>query len=153
MGAKHKWINLALTAGFGMLLICFPAESAQGVINGMKLALGKAIPALFPYFVLSGLVLGSGFSGGKTAQRVMRKVFHLPAACAPAMLLGFLGGYPVGARTAEQLYREGACTEEELSRLLTFCIFKGKTDDFVYLFLCTHRRNLILPARCCRRTR
>ena len=56
-GMKINWLR----RGFGLLLICFPAESAQGVINGMKLALGKVIPALFPYFVLSGFVLGSGF--------------------------------------------------------------------------------------------
>ena len=39
---------------------------------------------------------------------------------AGALVLGLAGGYPVGARTAAELYAQGALTRDEAERLLTF---------------------------------
>jgi sporulation integral membrane protein YlbJ len=39
--------------------------------------------------------------------------------------LGFVGGYPVGARTALSLYEKGLCTKTEAERLLSFCNNSG----------------------------
>lgn len=55
----------------------------------------------------------------------MRPLFNVPGACAPALALGFVGGYPVGARTALQLYQKGMCTKTEAERLLAFCNNSG----------------------------
>lgn len=45
-----------------------------------------------------------------------------PAGCASsALLLGLVGGYPIGAQTAAGLYRDRLLTREEAQRLLTFC--------------------------------
>jgi sporulation integral membrane protein YlbJ len=41
------------------------------------------------------------------------------------VVLGFLGGYPVGARTALSLYEKGLCTKTEAERLLAFCNNSG----------------------------
>ena len=46
-------------------------------------------------------------------------------ACASAVALGFIGGYPVGARTAIALYENGQCSRAEAERLLAFCNNSG----------------------------
>ena len=46
-------------------------------------------------------------------------------ACSSALALGFVGGYPVGARTAIALYENGQCSKTEAERLLAFCNNSG----------------------------
>ncbi len=48
-------------------------------------------------------------------------LFRLPGCAGSALLLGLVGGYPIGARTAAELYVSGALTRQEAERLLTFC--------------------------------
>lgn len=48
-------------------------------------------------------------------------LFRLPGCAGSALLLGLVGGYPIGARTAAELYTSGALTRQEAERLLTFC--------------------------------
>ena len=80
-------------------------------------------PLLFPFFVLSSLVVELGLSRylGKLFQPVMAPLFRVNGACTSAVALGFVGGYPVGARTAIALYQSGQCSKTEAERLLAFC--------------------------------
>ena len=48
-------------------------------------------------------------------------LYRLPGEAAGALALGLAGGYPVGARTAAELYAQGSLTRDEAERLLTFC--------------------------------
>jgi sporulation integral membrane protein YlbJ len=50
----------------------------------------------------------------------MRPLFNVPAQGSIALILGFLSGFPVGAKTAVNLYEKGLCTKTEAERLLTF---------------------------------
>ena len=51
----------------------------------------------------------------------MTPLFRLPGCASSALLLGLVGGYPIGAQTAAGLYRDRLLTREEAQRLLTFC--------------------------------
>ena len=62
---------------------------------------------------------------GRLLEGVMRPLFHVSGACASAFALGFVGGYPVGAKTAINLYERGMCTRTEAERLLAFCNNSG----------------------------
>jgi sporulation integral membrane protein YlbJ len=55
----------------------------------------------------------------------MRPLFRVSGTCAAAVAMGFVGGYPVGARTALQLYQQGQCSKTEAERLLSFCNNSG----------------------------
>ena len=55
----------------------------------------------------------------------MGPLFRVNGSCACALALGFIGGYPVGARTAIALYQGGMCTRTEAQRLLAFCNNSG----------------------------
>lgn len=92
-----------------LALICWPKEVSAAVRDGLGLCYNVIIPSLFPFFILSSLVVSLGMAGylGRLLEPVMRPLFHVSGACAAALALGFIGGYPVGARSALTLYENG----------------------------------------------
>ena len=108
-------------------LMAFPQECLAAAKTGLALCGNVIVPSLFPFFVLSSLVVDLGLAGylGRALEPVMRPLFRVNGSCATALALGFIGGYPVGARTAITLYRQGQCTKMEAQRLLAFCNNSG----------------------------
>lgn len=104
-------------------LLMWPRESAQAVVEGLELCGTVLIPSLFPFFVLSSLVVELGLSRypGRLLGPLMAPLFRLSPPCAGALVLGWVGGYPVGARTAISLYKKGECSKTEAEHLLAFC--------------------------------
>ena len=118
---------LALLALFAAALILYPAEASAAAREGLSLCLQTVLPSLFPFFVLSSLLIASGAAEGfsRSLEPFMRPLFYLSGAGAGALALGLAGGYPVGARTAAELYRRGALSKAEAERLLSFCNNSG----------------------------
>ena len=106
-----------------VVLLFDPAGAAAGVTEGLSLALGRAIPALFPFFVASSLVVETGGAAwlGRIFARPVRMLFGLPGAAASALVLGLSGGYPVGARTVRELYDRGLLQKTDAERALACC--------------------------------
>ena len=125
-GVRDLLLGLALLLST-LCLMFYPQDAMAAAREGLKLCYNVIIPSLFPFFVLSALVVDLGLAGhlGRALEGVMRPLFNVPGACASAFALGFVGGYPVGARTALQLYQEGMCTKTEAERLLSFCNNSG----------------------------
>ncbi len=108
-------------------LLLFPKQSVSAAGDGVQLCLNVILPSLFPFFVLSTLCVDLGMIGalGKLMQPLMAPLFRVSGCCAGAFLLGIIGGYPVGARTAIALYESGQCSKDEAERLLSFCNNSG----------------------------
>lgn len=106
-----------------VLLLWRSAVAAEAVRRGLTLCARSVIPALFPYFVVSGLFISLGFADGvgRRLEPLTRRLFGVGGAGASAFFLGLLGGYPVGGRTVGQLYRAGQLSKDEAERLLAFC--------------------------------
>ncbi len=119
-------LGLALLISGGALVV-YPAQAMEAARGGLQLCANVIIPSLFPFFVLSSLMVELGFAQylGRALEPVMRPLFRVSGPCASAVALGFIGGYPVGARTAIQLYEKGLCTRTEAQRLLAFCNNSG----------------------------
>ena len=114
----------------GCLLLCgvliwFLADA--GTVRGAaKEALGlcarSVVPAMFPFLVISSLLVKLGF-GELTAPALaglMEPLFRVGGAGSSALLLGLAGGYPIGAKTAAELFHAGSLSREEAERLLAF---------------------------------
>ena len=125
-GVRDLFLGLALLCAT-LSLMLYPQDSMSAAREGLKLCYNVIIPSLFPFFVLSALVVDLGLAGyiGRALEGLMRPLFNVPGACASAFVLGFVGGYPVGARTALSLYQKGMCTKTEAERLLSFCNNSG----------------------------
>lgn len=121
-----KWFFPAAAACTGvlaLLLLTCGNTAAQGVRDGISLCLTSVIPALFPFFVAAQLLtsLGAAEVLGRAAGPLFRRLFGIDGAGAAAFLLGLIGGYPVGAKAAGSLVRQGFLSPEDGARLLTFC--------------------------------
>ena len=112
-------LPLALCAG----LLLQPDAAAQAAKNGLLLCGNLVVPALFPFFILSSLLVSTGGAArlGRLLSGVMGRLFHQTGASASALVLGFLGGYPVGAKTVCTLYEEKLCDRAQAEHLLMFC--------------------------------
>ena len=110
-------------AVLALLLLIRGDAAAQGVRDGIDLCVTSVIPALFPFFAASQLLvsLGAAEALGRAAGPLFRRLFGMDGAGAAAYLLGLIGGYPLGAKTAESLVRQGLLTPEDGALLLTFC--------------------------------
>ena len=104
----------------------FLADARQLRLEAAKaltLCAGTVIPALFPFMVVTGLLVRLGFGQWLAPDMagLMASLFRLPGCAGSALLLGLVGGYPSGAKTAADLYREKLVSREEAERLLAFC--------------------------------
>ena len=108
------------------LLVWFLAD-AGGVRDVMQEALRlcarSVIPSLFPFMVVTSVLLSLGFGelAAPWLAGLMEPLFRVPGAGSAALLLGLVGGYPIGAQTAAELYRDGLVSREEAERMLAFC--------------------------------
>jgi sporulation integral membrane protein YlbJ len=119
-------------AAMATALILFPRETTQAAKDGLTLCGNVIVPSLFPFFVLSTLVVETGVSRrfGRLLEPIMRPLFNVGGDCVTPMVLGFIGGYPVGAKTVISLYESGGCTKTEAERLLSFCNNSGPAFIF-----------------------
>jgi sporulation integral membrane protein YlbJ len=124
-------IGLALIASVAALVI-FPQDTVTAAKNGLTLCANVIIPSLFPFFVLSALIVRLGIARyfGRILEPVMRPLFNVGGACSTAFVLGFIGGYPVGAKTVISLYENGACSKTEAERMLSFSNNSGPAFIF-----------------------
>ena len=113
---------------------------------GLKLWLDHMIPALFPFMVLSGVMVRMGLTEkiAMAAYPVIRPVYKVRKNVCYCMLLGFLCGFPMGARVAADLRERNLITQREGEFLLSFCNNIGPVY-FVSFALPLLGRRAILP--------
>ena len=112
---------MLLLSAFAALLSA-PAAAIAGAREGLDVCAGIIVPSLFPFFVLTSLLISLGFPSllGRLLRAPMERLFRVSGSGASAVLLGFLGGYPTGARTVSELYAAGEIAKDEAERLLAF---------------------------------
>lgn len=83
----------------------------------------KMIPALFPFMVLSGIMIRMNLTDSfvKILSPFLKPVFHVRNSCIYVIFVGFLCGFPMGAHVTAQLYERKQLTHEEAEFLLAFC--------------------------------
>ena len=120
-----RWRLPACLALCGLLLwlLADAVGVRASVEEALSLCAHSVVPALFPFLVVTSALLSLGF-GELTAPwlaGLMEPLFRVPGAGSAALVLGLVGGYPIGAATAARLHQEGLVSREEGERLLTFC--------------------------------
>lgn len=108
-------------------IFLYPAQCGEGVRRGLMMCGSLVIPSLFPFMALCEFIGYSGWSArlGRWASPVTRRLFGIRAPVGAAVVMGFIGGYPVGARSTAALYRDGMIGREEARRMLCFCVNGG----------------------------
>ncbi len=120
--AREGVYALALAMCVAALLI-YPTQAVDAAREGLRLCGNVIVPSLFPFFVLSNFCVEVGLIRhmGRLLEPLMRPLFRVSGTCASAFVLGIIGGYPVGAKTAISLYEKKYISRDEAERLLAFC--------------------------------
>jgi nucleoside recognition membrane protein YjiH len=108
---------------FLVLILLFPASSYQGAKMGLLLWFNTVLPTLLPFIIISNLIIRLQIH--KPLGKMLYPIFHLlfgvsKGGCYP-ILIGFLSGYPVGAKSTADLVNSGSIKEEEGQFLLSLC--------------------------------
>lgn len=115
---KKRQFFSGLAAAIGMVILILDGKTAlSGAREGMVLCLRTVIPALFPLFILSSILIGSGASGNLPG---IGKLFGLYGNVGTLLIPALLGGYPVGAKCVAQAYRSEILSKENAERMLAF---------------------------------
>lgn len=121
---KLRWRTGACLLLCG-LLIWFLADAGEvraAAAAGLALCGRSVIPALFPFMAASAMLVSMGFGEWASPRLAgLMSLYRLPGPAGTALLLGLVGGYPIGARTAAELHKKGLLTAAEAERLLGFC--------------------------------
>lgn len=115
-------------------------------LTGLQLWFDKMIPALFPFMILSGIMvrmhLTEGFS--TVLYPVIRPVYHVRKNVCYTMIMGFLCGFPMGARVVADLLSRNMISRREAEFLLAFCNNIGPVYFCSFVLPLLHRK-LLFP--------
>ena len=124
---KYVWV-IYITA---MLILILDSRNAiEYALKGVDLCIQSVIPSLFPFIVLSGLLTGSLSNAQISGIKPLNKLFGIPQGSEILVLLGFLGGYPVGAKNICDAHCGGFLKKETAKRMLIFCNNAGPAFIF-----------------------
>jgi len=118
-----QFIFTLFCCSFLLLLLFYSAECISLASNGLLIWYKNMIPSLFPFMVLSGFMVRSGLSLkiGQWLQPVLGLFFRLPSQMLYAIFMGFLCGFPMGAKIVSDMLEKEQITLKEGEYLLTFC--------------------------------
>lgn len=117
----HVLIPLALLI-LCVLMVLFPAETWHAGVRGLSIWWDVLFPSLFPFLVLSELLLGFGIVHflGTLLNPLMRPLFRVPGSGGFVFAVSCASGYPTGAKLTAQLWEQKLVTREEGERLVAF---------------------------------
>lgn len=120
--------------------------SLQYSFMGLELWFNKMIPTLVPFMILSGIMVRMQLTEGFTTfvYPVVKPIYRVSKNVCYAMIMGFLCGFPMGAKTIQDLYCHGLINKREAEFLLAFCNNIGPVY-FVGFVLPLLHRQLLLP--------
>lgn len=120
---RRKFFPVAAALCLLAALLLRPKLVSSAAFDALRLCATALLPSLFPFFVCTNLLIALNLSAlsARVLGFVMPRLFRAPPRGAAVFALGLVGGYPMGAQTAAQLYAQGALSREEAERLVCFC--------------------------------
>ena len=129
------------------ILICFlfvlflthPTLVVSGASEGLLLWFHTVLPTLFPFFVITSLLISSNafLILSQIFSNVFCKIFCITPPSVIAVLGGFSCGYPMGAKIADDLYAKRLISLNESTYLVSFC--NNASPMFIISFFVTQK--------------
>ncbi len=132
-----------------IITVCILTNSQTSLFYamiGLDLWFNKMVPSLFPFMILSGIMIRMNLtkSFSKILSPIIKPLFGVSDNVCYAMLMGFLCGFPMGAKTIADLLKREMLSLREASFLLAFCNNIGPVY-FCSFVLPLLQRQLVLP--------
>lgn len=124
-----------LYSSFLTVLLFCSKQIANYLSQGLLIWFNQMIPSLFPTILWSNLLIMSGQAQcvSKYLYKPLHKLFGVTYYGAYALMVGFLCGFPLGAKCISDLYKQKMISKKEAAFLLSFCNLVGPA--FVIAFL------------------
>ena len=115
-----------LTLLFLLLAACILTHSQLSLhyaVLGLELWFQKMIPSLLPFMILSGIMVRINLTEkiAMAAYPLLNPLYRINKNVCYCMLLGFLCGFPMGAKVTAELLERDKLTPREAEYLLAFC--------------------------------
>lgn len=131
---KQNNTAVIFLAVFGILILILDSKAAiEGASQGIELCLRTVLPSLFPFFYLSGIINKHLTGTSAKLLRPLGKICGTPEGSEPLLLIGWLGGYPVGVQIVSDAYKNGNITKTDAERMLGFCSQPGPAFIFAVI--------------------
>lgn len=126
---KHIWKTVSAAIILFLLILDTPT-AIQGATDGIELCIKVVIPSLFPFLIVSAYLnkalLGSSIPG----VHQIASNLNIPQGGDSLLLLGLIGGYPVGAQLVSHAYDQRQLSRRTGKILLGYCSNAGPAFIF-----------------------
>lgn len=118
-------IIIAILA-FVILIISEPQVCTDGAARGILLCGRVIIPSLFPFTVCVLFIMKTGIlSYASFLNPFSKRLFRLTGEQFAVMLLSFIGGYPIGAKLINEMYRQNKISLKNAELMVNYCVNAG----------------------------
>lgn len=119
----RKALLLSLFTALTLSMLLESEKALALSINGLNLWFEKMIPTLLPFMILSGILIRMNLSDSfaRLFSPLLSPLFRLSDSCLYVLVIGFLCGFPMGARVTAESLQRGRLTRREASLMLAFC--------------------------------
>ena len=124
---KTQYYWVILFAAF-LFLILDSKCAATGISIGLELCIRTVIPAIFPFLILSPLLVSQ--IPQLSFLHPLNKLLKIPAGSERILITSFLCGYPVGAQMVNDAWINGRLSTADAKRMLAFCNNAGPAFIF-----------------------
>ena len=147
---KQKLLSVVLILTFFLMLL-LPAPVFSGASKGLLLWYKTVLPTLLPFMILSEFMLRTSALSyiSHFAGPFLHRIFHVSYPGSFAVIVGFLCGYPMGAKVTADLIRSGKISVNEGNYLLSFC--NNTSPMFIISYLIwqnLEKKDYLLPSLC-----
>ena len=123
---RDSYFRFFFTISFVVITCCILTHSRLSLyyaFTGLELWYNNMIPTLLPFMILSGTLIRMGLTEGfvTIAYPVVNPFFRVSRNVCYVIVMGFLCGFPMGAKCVNDMYFHGKISHREAEWLLTFC--------------------------------
>ncbi len=116
---KNKlYVPISIVA-FAILFTVFSETASLKTLSSLENCINNIIPALFPFMVISSMIVYSGASDILGRIFPISKIYSLPVCASAPIIIGAICGFPLGAKSAAELFERGYLNKTEAEILIS----------------------------------
>ncbi len=127
---KKIWSSIIIMSLFifiGIQILTERAAILESVTFSFSIWKNNIFPSLFPFFVLSEILMNYGFIElcGELLKPIMVRLFKTNSSCAFIFVMSIISGFPSNAKYTKELLEQGIIDEQEGTKILMFTCFSN----------------------------
>lgn len=130
MNAKKQTFSILLLSMVFLMLILDTKTAFLGAKEGIEICINTVIPSLFPFLVITAILVNRLTGRSVSVLHRFGRFCGIPAGAEFILLIGFVGGYPIGAQCLRSAYDNRQISHYDARRMLGFCNNAGPAFIF-----------------------